>query len=127
MHVEALNWSGLCATHYASAHNLSPDSLRRGDVSVAAVYRTLISRPEMAFRWRVQFGFGERSARNSPRWRLTTGPTGVVSTPVVAHDLLQPPEGMTAVKLADGQQAFAPKGSDPDTVLRHIFKEEAAR
>lgn len=200
MHVEALNWSGLCATHYANAHNLSLVSLRRwrdlfdsGEVendwraylhpsarakisggvssaakrpkdstdaaksdpprdrrsnrrsftdeeklaivleaekpgvSVAALCRSHDIATSMVFRWRVQFGFGEKERTKLAAVAVDDGPTGVVSTPAVLHDLLQPPEGMTAVQLADGRRVIAPKGSDPDAVLRHILKEEAAR
>jgi len=203
MHVEALNWSGLCATHYANAHNLSLVSLRRwrdlfdsGEVeidwraylhpsarakissgvssaarqeaakedltdtaksdpprdrrsnrrsftdeeklaivleaekpgvSVAAVCRSHDIATSMVFRWRVQFGFGEKERAKLAAVAVDDGPTGVVSTPVVLHDLLQPPEGMTVVQLATGRRVFAPKGSDPDAVLQQIRKEEAAR
>ena len=44
MHVEALNWSGLCATHYANAHNLSLVGLRR--------WRDLLDSGEVEIDWR---------------------------------------------------------------------------
>jgi hypothetical protein len=43
------------------------------------------------------------------------------------HDLLQPPDGMTAVELADGRRVFAPSGADPDAVRRHVAERELAR
>jgi hypothetical protein len=57
MHVEALNWSGLCATHYANARNLSLVSLRR--------WRDLFDSGEVEIDWRAYlhlqaFFLGER-------------------------------------------------------------------
>ena len=44
-----------------------------------------------------------------------------ITAPIVLHDLLQPPDGMTAVELDDGRRVFAPIGSNPETVreFRH--------
>jgi transposase-like protein len=46
MHVEALNWSGLAASHYAAAHCLSVVSLRR--------WRDLIQSGEVQIDWRAK-------------------------------------------------------------------------
>ncbi len=43
------------------------------------------------------------------------------------HDLFPPPDGIRAVKLAGGRRVFAPMGSDPDAVRRHVLEQEAAR
>ncbi len=199
MHVEAMTWSGLAAAHYAAAHRISVNSLRRwrdlletGEVeidwrahlhpsarakissdvssaakdgpaetvltdmakcdpprdrrsfsdaeklaivleteqpgmSVAAVCRRHDIATSMAFRWRIQLGFGEKKRAKLAAVRLADGPTGSSSAPFVLHDLLQPPHGMTAVELGDGRRVFAPIGSDPETVRRHVSDREAAR
>jgi hypothetical protein len=59
--------------------------------------------------------------------KLADGRTGVPSTSLVLHDLLQPPDRMAAVDLPDGRGVFAPVGSDPDAVRRHVTDREAAR
>ena len=46
---------------------------------------------------------------------------------VVLPDLLRPADGMTAVELGDGRRVFAPEGSDPETVRRHVADRETAR
>ena len=81
----------------------------------------------MVFRWRVQFGFAQKNrAKLVPVAVTEDGPTAS-STPVVLHDLLQPSDGMTAVDLQDGRRVFAPIGSDPEAVRRHVSDREAAR
>ena len=45
----------------------------------------------------------------------------------VLLDLLQPPDGMTAVEFDDGRRVFAPAGSDPEAVRQHVLNQEAAR
>lgn len=199
MHVEALNWSGLAAAHYAAAHHISANSLRRWrdlletgevevdwrahlhpsaraktssgvssaakdgpvetvltamakcdpprdrrgftdeeklaivlemeqpDMSVAAVCRRHGIATSMAFRWRIQLGFGEKKRAKFAAVRLADGQTGASSAPLVLHDLLQPPDGMTAVELGDGRRVFAPLGSDPAAVRQHVLNREAAR
>ncbi len=77
----------------------------------------------MLFRWRVQFGFGKR-----PRAKLVAVKvTGAHSGTLVLNDLLQPPDGMTVIQLDDGRRVFAPMGSDPDAVRRHVNEQEIAR
>ncbi|MPZ40587.1 MAG: transposase [Rhizobiales bacterium] len=81
----------------------------------------------MLFRWRAELGFGKgKRAKLAPVAVADEG-AGASSTPVVLHDLLQPPDGMTAVELSDGRRVFAPVGSDPDAVRRHVLDREAAR
>jgi transposase-like protein len=81
----------------------------------------------MLFRWRADLGFGKgKRAKLVPVAVADAGAAGS-STPVVLHDLLQPPDGMTVVKLDDGRLVFAPIGSDPDTVRRQITERETAR
>lgn len=97
------------------------------EVSVAAVCRRHDIATSMVFRWRIQFGFGEKERAKLAAVKLADGQSGASSTPVVLHDLLQPPDGMTAVELADGRRVFAPAGSDPDAVRRHVLEQEAAQ
>jgi len=42
------------------------------------------------------------------------------------RELVQPPEGMMGVDLADGRRVFAPIGSDPDVVRARIESGEIA-
>jgi transposase-like protein len=77
----------------------------------------------MLFRWRVQFGFGKRSRAKLVAVKVT----GTQSGTLVLNDLLQPPDGMTVVQLDDGRRVFAPMGSDPDAVRRHVNEQEIAR
>jgi transposase-like protein len=96
-------------------------------VSVAEVCRRHGIVTSMVFRWRVQFGFAQKNrAKLVPVAVTEDGPTAS-STPVVLHDLLQPSDGMTAVDLQDGRRVFAPIGSDPEAVRRHVSDWEAAR
>jgi hypothetical protein len=53
--------------------------------------------------------------------------TGAQAGTLVLNDLLQPPDGMTIVELDDGRRVFAPMGSDPDAVRRHVNEQEIAR
>ena len=96
-------------------------------VSVAAICRRHDIVTSMVVRWRAQFGFGTKERAKLAAVTLGGGQSGASSAPVVLHDLLQPPGGMTAVELADGRRVFAPKDSDPDAVLRHVLEQEAAR
>jgi transposase-like protein len=75
----------------------------------------------MLFRWRVQFGFGKRAKL------VAVTVTGAHPGTLVLNDLLRPPDGMTVVQLDDGRRVFAPLGSDPDAVRRHVNEQEIAR
>jgi transposase-like protein len=99
----------------------------RPDVGVAAICRRHGIVTSMVFRWRVQFGIVEKERAKLAAVTLADGQTGATSTPLVLHDVLQPPNGMTAIELADGRRVFAPVGSDPETVRRHVSDREAAR
>ncbi|MFB6452177.1 IS66-like element accessory protein TnpA [Bradyrhizobium tunisiense] len=77
----------------------------------------------MLFRWRVQFGFGKRARAELVAVKVT----GAQSGTLVLNDLLQPPDGMTVVELDDGRRVFAPMGSDPDAVRRHVIEQETMR
>ena len=77
----------------------------------------------MLFRWRVQFGFSKRVRAKLAAVKVA----GAQSATLVLSDLLQPPDGMTAIELDDGRRVFAPVGSDPDAVRRHVIEQETAR
>lgn len=207
MHVEALNWSGLAAAHYAAAHRISANSLRRwrdlletGEVqidwrarlhpsalpklspsassaakesgvesaltgtpnadpphdgrshrrhftseeklaivlecerpgaSVSAIARAHQLATRALFRWRAEFGYGRKEKIGLvpvlvARERLDGLSIGDPATAVL-HDLIPEPNGMTAVELPDGRRVFAPAGSDPEAVRRHVLEQEAAR
>jgi Transposase len=97
------------------------------DVSVAAVCRHHDIATSMVFRWRIQFGFGPDERARLAAVKVIDRRPGASSTPVVLHDLLRPADGMTAVELGDGRRVFAPEGSDPETVRRHVADRETAR
>jgi hypothetical protein len=46
--------------------------------------------------------------------------------PLELQNLLPVPDGMEAVELADGRKVFAPIGSDPDAVRKHVAERENA-
>jgi hypothetical protein len=71
----------------------------------------------------MQFGFGKRTRTKLVAVKVT----GAQSGTLVLNDLLQPPDGMTVVELDDGRRVFAPMGSDPDAVRRHVIEQEIAR
>jgi transposase-like protein len=80
----------------------------------------------MVFRWRAELGFGKGKRVKLASVVIADRGAGASSTPVVLRDLLQPPDGMTAVNLKDGRRVFAPEGSDLDAVLAHIRARESA-
>ncbi|MDP2765164.1 MAG: extensin family protein, partial [Brevundimonas sp.] len=72
----------------------------RPGVSVSAVARKHGIVTGMLFRWRVEFGITQKK-------RARLAPVANADEPAsiaVLHDLLQPPDGMTAVELADGRR-----------------------
>ncbi|MHC2332780.1 IS66 family insertion sequence element accessory protein TnpA [Bradyrhizobium sp. USDA 4454] len=79
----------------------------------------------MLFRWRVQFGFSRRARAELARVEVANGASDGPSL-LVLHDLLQPPDGMVAVELADGRRVFAPADADLDVVRRHVAERETA-
>jgi len=203
MHVEALNWSGMSAAHYAAALDISEHSLcrwrnlieaegapedwrallhpsarakistsaivaakesgaetvltvapnaepgtdgrsnrrhftdeqklaivlecERPGASVSAVARAHQLATSALFRWRNELGYGRKekvklapvASRNSDRRHAASA--------VVLHDLIPVPDGMDAVDLPDGRRVFAPAGTDPAAVRRHIAEHESVR
>lgn len=66
----------------------------------------------LLFRWRVEFGVAQKK-------RAKLVPVALADGMAATHflrELVQPPEGMMGVDLADGRRVFAPVGSDPDAV-----------
>lgn len=96
-------------------------------ISVAEVCRRHGIVTSMLFRWRVRFGFAQKKRVKLATVTMPAGGAGALSVPMVLHDLLQPPDGMTAVELPDGRRVFAPAGSDPEVVRRHVLDREAAQ
>jgi hypothetical protein len=70
----------------------------------------------MLFRWRVQFGVAQKKRAKLAPVALTEGTPAAL----LLRDLVQPPDGMTAIDLPDGRRVFAPPGSDPDAVREHL-------
>jgi hypothetical protein len=99
----------------------------RAGETVSSVARRHGVVASMLFRWRAELGFGKNKRAKLAAVRLADGQTGTSSAPLVLHDLLQPPDGMTAVELEDGRRVFAPIGSDPEAVRQHVLNREAAR
>lgn len=46
---------------------------------------------------------------------------------VCRRHLLQPADGMEVVELGDGRRVFAPIGSDPEAVRKHVVEQEQSR
>lgn len=90
-------------------------------VSVSAVARKHGIVTGMLFRWRVEFGVAQKKRAHLAPVANADEPASIA----VLHDLLQPPDGMTAVELADGRRVFATEGSDPDAVRAHVEAQEA--
>jgi hypothetical protein len=99
----------------------------RAGETVSSVARRHGIVASVVFRWRAELGFGKNRSARLAAVTLGDGRTGASSMPLVLHDLLQPPDGMAAVDLPDGRRVFAPVGSDPETVRRHVSDREAAR
>jgi transposase-like protein len=75
----------------------------------------------MLFRWRVQFGVAQKK-------RVELAPVALADdapATLLLRDLVQPPDGMTAINLPDGQRVFAAAGVDPDAVREHVTSEGA--
>lgn len=90
-------------------------------VSQVARSRGIVT--SVLFRWRAELGFGKGKRAKLAAVKIT----GAQSGTLVMNDLLQPPDGMTVVELHDGRRVFAPMGSDPDAVRRHVIEQETAR
>jgi hypothetical protein len=96
-------------------------------VSVTEVCRRHGIVTSVVFRWRVQFGFAPKKPAKLAAVAVTEDGLMGSSAAVVLRDLLQPPDGMTAVELPDGRRVFAPEDSNPDAVRQHVAEREAAR
>jgi hypothetical protein len=75
----------------------------------------------MLFRWRVQFGVAQKK-------RAKLAPVALAdrtSATLLLRDLVHPPDGMTAIDLADGRRVFAPVRSDSDAVREHVESQGA--
>jgi transposase-like protein len=92
--------------------------------SVAAVCRHHDIATSMVFRWRIQFGLGPDERARLAAVKVIDEQSGALSTPVVLHNLLRPAHGMAVVELGDGRRVFAPIGSDPAAVRRHVAERE---
>ena len=97
-------------------------------VSAAAVCRRHNIATSMIFRWRVEFGVRQREQAELAAVRVSDGecvgePAAAVET-IDLQNLLPVPDGMELIKLADGRKVFAPIGSDPDAVRKHIAERE---
>ena len=90
-------------------------------VSVSQVARKHGIVTGLLFRWRVQFGVAQRKrAKLAPVTLIGDAPATLL-----LRDLVQPPDGMTAIDLPDGRRVFAPAGSDPDAVRERLTSEGA--
>ncbi|MFG1384562.1 IS66 family insertion sequence element accessory protein TnpA [Xanthobacter versatilis] len=91
-------------------------------VSVSSVARKHGIVTGLLFRWRVQFGVAQKKRAKLAPVALDEG------TPAarVLQDLMQRPDGMIAVELADGRRVFAPVGSGPDAVRAPVERGEIA-
>lgn len=76
----------------------------------------------LLFRWRVQFGIGQKKRAKLAHVVLADN----AAETQVLRNLVRPPEGMVAVDLSDGGRVFAPVGSDPDAVRTQIESGEIA-
>ena len=97
-------------------------------VSAAAVCRRYNITTSMIFRWRAQFGVRQREQTELAAVRVSDGeyggePAATVETRDL-QNLLPVPDGMEAVELADGRNVFAPIGSDPEAIRKHVAERE---
>lgn len=93
------------------------------DATVSQVARHHRIVTSMLFRWRASLGFGKGKPAKLAAVTMADAQCGALVLP----DFLRPVDGMTAVELGDGRRVFAPEGSDPETVRRHVADREAAR
>lgn len=95
----------------------------RPGVSVSQVARKHGIVTGMLFRWRVQFGVAQKKRAKLAPVALTDDTPAAL----LLRDLVQPPDGMTAIDLPDGRRVFAPAGSDPAAVRAHLESEGTGR
>ncbi|MER9651851.1 transposase [Mesorhizobium sp. M0199] len=82
-------------------------------VAVAQVCRRHGVATSMVFRWRVEFGLTARKAPQLATVVLADGAAKELPALGALRDLVQPPDGMVAIELADGRRVFAPGGRQP--------------
>jgi transposase-like protein len=97
----------------------------RPGVTVSQVARNHRIVSSVLFRWRAELGFGKDKAVSLATVELSDGRSSARPTPVIIRDLLQPPDGTTVFDLGNGQQVFAPVGSDPEAIRRHVADKQA--
>ncbi len=85
-------------------------------VSVSQVARKHGIVTGLLFRWRVQFGVTQRKGAKLAPVALTDDAPAILRP----RDLLQPPNGMTAIDLPDGRRVFAPAGVDLYAVREQV-------
>ncbi|MER9298757.1 transposase [Mesorhizobium sp. M0621] len=99
----------------AEKHAIALESDQPG-VSVSQVARKHGIVTGMLFRWRVQFGVAQKKRAKLAPVDLTES----TQAALLLRDLVQPPDGMTAIVLPAGRRVFAPAGSDLDAVREHL-------
>jgi len=98
--------------------------------SVSAVARAHRLATSALFRWRAGFGYGRKATAELAPVVLWSEPSTDKTKPhraALALHVLPLPRGMTAIDLPDGRRVFAPEGSDPDVVRRHVAERETTR
>jgi len=93
------------------------------DATVSQVARDHGIVTSMLLRWRANLGFGRSKHAKLAAVKMAEGQSGELVLP----SLLRPADDTTAVELGDGRRVFAPEGSDPETVRRHVADRETAR
>ncbi len=91
-------------------------------VSVSQVARKHGIVTGLLFRWRVQFGVAQRKRAKLAPVALSDDAPAILRL----RDLVQPPDGMTAIDLPAGRRVFAPAGVDLHAVREHLIGEGAA-
>jgi transposase-like protein len=95
--------------------------------AVAHAYRLATS---ALFRWRAEFAYGRKAKAELAPVVLSSEQSTDKTKPhpaALALHMLPLPRGMTAIDLPDGRRVFAPEGSDPDVVRRHVAERETTR
>jgi len=99
----------------------------RPGITVSAVARAHRLATSVLFRWRAELGYGRKEDVKLALVKLADGGPDAPSQSLVLQDLMPVPDGMIAIDLNDGRRVFAPAGSDPEAVRRHVAEQEAAR
>ena len=85
-------------------------------VTVSSVARKHGIVTGLLFRWRVQFGIAQKKRAKLAPVALAGG----MPATLLPRNLVQTPDGMMAIDLADGRRVFAPTGSDPNDVRAQV-------